>query len=87
MSKIKDNEHAPDVQAGKESALSGSLATGSSTEGMSGNVNPGDASLETGFAKIEIAGEMTDQREGDELGYAPTQSGGGVVGRPGGWER
>jgi hypothetical protein len=30
---------------------------------------------------------MSDQREGDELTYVPTQSGGGVVGRPGGWER
>lgn len=87
MSKIKDNEHAPDVQAGKESALSGSLATGSSTEGMSGNVNPDGASLSEGFAKVSIAGGMADQREGDEMGYAPTQTGGGVVGRPGGWER
>lgn len=87
MSKIKDNEHQPDVQAGKESALSGSLASGSSTEGMSGNVNPDGASLTEGYAKVGIADTMADQREGDELGYAPTQSGGGFAKRPGGWER
>lgn len=84
----KTHPQPPDVQGNSKNGLpEADLPTGSSSEGMSGNVNPGDASLETGFAKVSVAGSMTDQREGDELGYAPTQSGGGVVGRPGGWER
>lgn len=87
MATIKDNEHQPDVEGNSKNGLDGSLATGSSTQGMDGNVNPDGASTDTGFANVSIAGAMTDQREGDELGYAPTQSGGGVCGRPGGWER
>lgn len=87
MATIKDNEHQPDVQECDKTALDGSLASGSSTMGMTDNVNPDNASTETGFSKVEVAGRMTSQREGDELTYVPTQSGGGVVGRPGGWER
>lgn len=87
MSTIKDNEHQPDVQDSTKTALDESLPEGSSSQGMSGNVNPDDASLTTGYATVGIAGHMSDQREGDEMGYAPVQSGGGVVGRPGGWER
>lgn len=82
------NPQQPDVQGNSTDGLGdGSLPSGSSTHGMSGNVNPDGASTETGFANVGIAGHMADQREGDELGYAPVQSGGGVVGRAGGWER
>jgi hypothetical protein len=41
---------------------------------MTDNVNPDGASTETGFAKVGIAGHMTDQREGDETGaHVPTR--------------
>lgn len=76
----------PDVQGNSKNGLAGDLRKGSSTEGMSGNVNPDGASLETGFAKVGIADGMSDQREGDEAGYVSMQNG-GVVGRSSGWER
>jgi hypothetical protein len=78
---------APDTQGNSKDGLGGAFPTGSSSAGMSGNVNPDDASLSTGYAKVSIAGGMSGTREGDELGYAPTQSGGGFAGRAGGWER
>lgn len=85
-----ENKQAPDTQGNSTDGLSGSFGTGSSTQGMTDNVNPDGASTETGFAKVGIAGHMTDQRDGDETlakesGYGQTP--GGVCGRPGGWER
>lgn len=82
----------PDVEGNSTNGLpEGTLPMGSSLQGKTHNVTPGfsEAEVHQGYETLNGDGTkgMKDQREGDELGYAPTQSGGGVVGRPGGWER
>lgn len=91
MSTFK-NGHMPDTQGNSRDGLEGDLAQGSATTGASGGAL-GDCSLSDldgsqGYHKLDSDGRsLTEQREGDEAGYAPTQVGGGFAGRPGGWER
>lgn len=82
----------PDVQGNSVNGLpENNLPMGSSLQGMTDNVHPGMSLSEVhdGFEVLTGDGVkgMSLQREGDEIGYAPSQSGGGFSGRPGGWER
>lgn len=90
MATIKDNEHQPDIEGNSKNGLDGSLPDAGCAAGMDADAAfqgcDRDCASE-GFHSIKIAGSMADQREGDELGFAPTQSGGGFAGRPGGWDR
>ena len=78
---------APDIEGNSKDGLAGALPQGSSAQGMTSGSNPDGASIHTGYARVGIAGGMAEQREGDDDVFAPTQSGGGFLGRSGGWDR
>lgn len=82
----------PDIEGNSVNGLpDGNLPQGSSIQGMTEGAHQGLTQSEVyqGYESLNADGTkgMKLQREGDELGFAPTQSGGGFVGRPGGWER
>lgn len=84
------NGHQPDTQGNSRDGLEGDLAEGSATTSMSGGALGGlsPADVERGWDALDADGRsMKEQREGDEMGYVTGQTPGGVVGRPGGWER